>query len=176
YEGHAKGNQEVNFGDYGLQAQEGTYISNRAIEAGRKVISPFVKKTGKMWIRVFPQLGKTKKPLEVRMGSGKGSVESWVAVVKAGTVIFEVQGLPKDVAYKVLAQVSYKLPKNNDKKQEVKKPLTFEELLAQYRSALTVLQMKSKMGQLVKTHQIKQVKKEIARLLAKKHSLLNEKV
>ena len=113
YEGHAKGNQEVSFGDYGLQAQEGTYISNKAIEAGRKVISPFIKKGGKMWIRVFPQLGKTKKPLEVRMGSGKGSVESWVAVVKAGTIIFEVQGLPKDIAYKVLKQVSYKLPKNN---------------------------------------------------------------
>jgi len=76
YEGHAKGNQKVSFGDYGLQAQEGAYISNRSIEAGRKVISPFVKKTGKMWIRVFPHLGKTKKPLEVRMGSGKGSVES----------------------------------------------------------------------------------------------------
>jgi large subunit ribosomal protein L16 len=59
-----------------LQAQEGAYISNRTLEAGRKVISPFVKKTGKMWIRVFPHLGKTKKPLEVRMGSGKGSVES----------------------------------------------------------------------------------------------------
>ncbi|CAG8685127.1 8479_t:CDS:2, partial [Ambispora leptoticha] len=91
YEGHAKGNQEVNFGDYGLQAQEGTYISNRAIEAGRKVISPFVKKTGKMWIRIFPHL----------------------AVVKAGTIVFEVQGLPKDTAYKVLKQASHKLPKNN---------------------------------------------------------------
>jgi len=66
-----------------------------------------------MWIRVFPHLGKTKKPLEVRMGSGKGSVESWVAVVKAGTIVFEVQGLPKDIAYKILKQVSYKLPKNN---------------------------------------------------------------
>ena len=111
YEGHAKGNQEVSFGDYGLQAQKGTYISNRAIEAGRKVISPFVKKTGKMWIRIFPHWGKTKKPLEVRMGSGKGSIESWEAVVKAGTIIFEVQGLPKDIAYKVLKKASDKLPK-----------------------------------------------------------------
>lgn len=113
YEGHGKGNQEVNFGEFGLQAQQGAYISNKVIEAGRKVISPFVKKTGKMWIRIFPHLGKTKKPLEVRMGSGKGSVESWVAVVKAGTIIFEVQGLPKDIAYKVLKQASYKLPKNH---------------------------------------------------------------
>jgi len=107
-----KGNSKVNYGDYGLQAQEGAYISNRVIEAARKVISPHVKKTGKMWIRVFPHLGKTKKPLEVRMGSGKGSVESWVAVVKAGTIIFEVQGLTKEIAYKVLKQASYKLPKN----------------------------------------------------------------
>ncbi|WNE39970.1 MAG: 50S ribosomal protein L16 [Mycoplasmataceae bacterium] len=110
YEGHAKGNSEVNYGEYGLQAQEGAYISNRVIEAGRKVISPFVKKTGKMWIRVFPHLGKTKKPLEVRMGSGKGSVDSWVAVVKAGTILFEIQGLPKNASHEVLKKASYKLP------------------------------------------------------------------
>ena len=119
YEGHTKGNATLNYGDYGLQAQEGTYISNRALEAGRKVISPFIKKggkiSGKMWIRVFPHLGKTKKPLEVRMGSGKGSVENWVAVVRAGTIIFEIKGLPKDISHKVLEQVSHKLPKNNGK-------------------------------------------------------------
>lgn len=110
YEGYAKGNYKVSHGDYGLQAQEGAYVSNRVIEAGRKVISPYVKKSGKMWINPYPQLGKTKKPLEVRMGSGKGSVESWVAVVKKGTVIFEIQGLPKVTAYEVLKKASYKLP------------------------------------------------------------------
>lgn len=110
YEGSAKGNKEVNFGDFGLQAQEGAYISNKVIEAGRKVISPFVKKNGKMWIRIFPHLGKTMKPLEVRMGSGKGSVEKWVSVVKAGTVIFEIQGLTKTSSYEVLKRASYKFP------------------------------------------------------------------
>ena len=115
YEGKAKGNSQLSYGDFGLQAQEGVYISNKALEAGRKVISPFVKKTGKMWIRVFPHLGKTKKPLEVRMGSGKGSVEDWVAVVKSGTIVFEIQGLTRSTSYKVLKQASHKLPKNQGK-------------------------------------------------------------
>jgi large subunit ribosomal protein L16 len=110
YEGNAKGNSSISYGEYGLQAQEGAYISNRVIEAGRKAISPHVKKVGKMWIRIFPHLGKTKKPLEVRMGSGKGSVESWVSVVKAGTIIFEVKGLSKELAYKVLKKASHKFP------------------------------------------------------------------
>jgi len=110
YEGLAKGNKEVSFGEFGLQAQEGAYISNKVIEAGRKVISPFVKKNGKIWIRIFPHLGKTMKPLEVRMGSGKGSVEKWVSVVKAGTVIFEIKGLTKIASYEVLKRASYKFP------------------------------------------------------------------
>ena len=132
YEGPAKGNQEVSFGNYGLQAQKGTYISSRAIEAGRKVISPSVKRTGKMWIRIFPHWGKTKKPLEVRMGSGKGSIESWEAVVKAGTIIFEVQGLPKDIAYKVLKKAGDKLPKpkkdDDDKKVKCYKVVEMKNL------------------------------------------------
>ena len=110
YEGAAKGNNKISYGDFGLQAEEGAYISNRVIEAGRKVISPFVKKSGKMWIRIYPHLGKTKKPLEVRMGSGKGSVENWVAVVKMGTIIFEVQGLPKTTSFEILKKASYKFP------------------------------------------------------------------
>ena len=110
YEGTAKGNSQISYGDFGLQAEEGAYISNRVIEAGRKVISPFVKKAGKMWIRIYPHLGKTKKPLEVRMGSGKGSVENWVAVVKMGTIIFEVQGLPKATSFEILKRASYKFP------------------------------------------------------------------
>lgn len=101
---------KVNFGDFGLQAKEGGYISNRVIESGRKVISPFVKKNGKMWINIFPHLGKTMKPLEVRMGSGKGSVEKWVAVVKEGTVIFEIKGLSKEISYNVLKKAAYKFP------------------------------------------------------------------
>jgi large subunit ribosomal protein L16 len=76
YEGQAKGNKKIGWGQFGLQAQEGAYISNRVIEAVRKVISRYTKKFGKMRINIFPHLAKTKKPLEVRMGSGKGSVDS----------------------------------------------------------------------------------------------------
>lgn len=110
YEGKPKGNTEVNFGDYGLVAKSGHYISNRMIESARKAISPFVKKNGKLWIRIFPHLGKSQKPLEVRMGSGKGSIEKWVAVVKQGTVMFEVRGLDKETAYKALIKAAHKLP------------------------------------------------------------------
>ena len=110
YEGHVKGNKEVNWGSFGLQAQQGAWITNNQIEAARKVISRFTKKFGKMRINIFPHLAKTKKPLEVRMGSGKGSVESWVAVVKQGTVLFELSDLPRDIVYKALTQASYKLP------------------------------------------------------------------
>nr|WP_245939651.1 50S ribosomal protein L16 [endosymbiont GvMRE of Glomus versiforme] len=115
YEGYPKGNRVVSFGEFGLKTQEGAYITNRQIEAGRKFISPYVKKTGKMWIRVFPHLGKTKKSVGVRMGSGKGSIEEWVAVVKSGTIIYEIKGVSKSVAYKVLKKAGDKLPKNNGK-------------------------------------------------------------
>ncbi|MCE8163581.1 MAG: 50S ribosomal protein L16 [Candidatus Moeniiplasma glomeromycotorum] len=120
YEGQAKGNQKLNYGDFGLQAYGGgTYVSDKTIEAGRRVISPFVKKGGKMWIRIFPHWGKTKKPLEVRMGSGKGSIESWVSVVKDGTIIYEVQGLSRAIAYEVLEKASHKLPKKKGIKWKV---------------------------------------------------------
>jgi len=118
YEGKAKGNKEVSWGQFGLKSQQGSYITNNQIEAARKAISKFAKKIGKIRINIFPHLAKTKKPLEVRMGSGKGSVESWVAVVKKGTIIFEVQGLPKDIAYKALKQASYKLPKSNSEEKD----------------------------------------------------------
>ena len=109
YEGKAKGNVKVDFGDYGLVALEGNYLSNRQIEAARISISKHLKKTGKMWIRIFPHLSKTKKPLEVRMGSGKGNPEIWVAVVKEGTVMFEVAGLPENEAKRALTLAGHKL-------------------------------------------------------------------
>jgi len=110
YEGLAKGNKKVSWGQFGLQVQQGSYITNNQIEAARKAISKFVKKIGKMRINIFPHLAKTKKPLEVRMGSGKGSVDSWVAVVKQGTVVFEVSELSKDIAYQALTAAGHKLP------------------------------------------------------------------
>lgn len=96
YEGKAKGNKYVAFGEWGLMATSGDWISNRQIEAARIAISKAMGKTGKMWIRIFPHMALTKKPLEVRMGSGKGSPEQWVAVVKAGTVMFEVANISEE--------------------------------------------------------------------------------
>ncbi|MGL5246072.1 MAG: 50S ribosomal protein L16 [Mycoplasmoidaceae bacterium] len=94
YEGKAKGNRYVAFGEYGLVSTQGAWVTDRQIESARIAISKSLGKTGKMWIRIFPHLSLTKKPLEVRMGSGKGSPEKWVAVVKEGTVMFEIAGIP----------------------------------------------------------------------------------
>lgn len=110
YAGKAKGHKELIWGDYGLQALEGNWITNNQIEATRKVISKYIKKFGKMQINIFPHTPKSKKPLEVRMGSGKGSIDSWVAVVKRGTIMFELVGVPKDIAINSLKAASYKLP------------------------------------------------------------------
>lgn len=110
YEGKAKGNTDVAFGDYGLQALDGAWITARQIEASRIAMTRYMKRTGKVWIKIFPHLAKTKKPLEVRMGSGKGSPEEWVAVVKAGQVIFEVAGVDEATAKEALRLASHKLP------------------------------------------------------------------
>lgn len=110
YEGLSKGGDYVAFGDFGLQATEGNYISNREIESARIVLSRYTKKGGKVYIRIFPHLGKTKKPAEVRMGSGKGSIDSWVAVVKKNRVMFEIGGISEADAIEALHQASYKLP------------------------------------------------------------------
>ena len=99
----------VAFGEYGLAATEGGYISNKQIEAARVVLSKYTKKVGKSYIRVFPYLGITKKPAEVRMGNGKGQVESWNAVIEKGTVMFEIGGIGKQDAIKALKQAGYKL-------------------------------------------------------------------
>jgi len=110
YEGHTKGGDKVSFGEYGLVALEGAWITSRQIEAGRIAINRHMKRGGKLWIRIFPHLAKTKKPLEVRMGSGKGSPEEWVAVVKEGRVMFEVAEVSEDVAREALRLAANKLP------------------------------------------------------------------
>jgi len=110
YEGHAKGGTEVSFGEYGLQALEGAWITTRQIEAARIVLSRYTKRGGQIWIRIFPQLAKTKKPAEVRMGSGKGSPEDWVAVVQKGRVMFEIGGVDPAMAMEALRLSAYKLP------------------------------------------------------------------
>ena len=110
YEGKAKGNTELSFGQYGLQAVEGAWITNRQIEAARICLARYTKRQGKIWIRVFPHLSKSKKPLQVRMGSGKGAPDKWVAVVKEGTILFEMAGIDETLAREALRLASYKLP------------------------------------------------------------------
>jgi len=101
---------DVSFGDYGLQAMDHAWVTARQLEASRMAIQRHCKRAGKLWIRVFPDKPVTKKPLEVRMGSGKGSVEGWVAVVKPGRVMFEIEGVTKEMAYQAFALAAAKLP------------------------------------------------------------------
>ena len=101
---------DVSFGDFGLQATESSFVTSRQIEACRMAIQRHVKRAGKPWIRVFPDKPVTKKPLEVRMGSGKGAVEGWVAVVKPGKVMFELAGIPEADAREAFRLAGTKLP------------------------------------------------------------------
>ena len=100
----------VAYGEYGLQSLERCWLDTKQIEAARVAISRYMKRRGKMWIRVFPDKPFTKKPLEVRMGTGKGAVESWVAVIKPATVLFEVEGVLEPVARESLRLAATKLP------------------------------------------------------------------
>ena len=110
YDGHARGNTELHFGDYGLQAKEGAWISNRQIEAARIAMTRYMKRGGKVFINIFPHLALTKKPLETPQGKGKGNVEEWVAVVKTGKIMFEVSGVSEEIAREALRLASHKLP------------------------------------------------------------------
>ena len=120
----AKGGTELAFGEYGLVATEGCWLTNNQIEAGRIAITRHMNRQGQVWIKVYPHLAKTKKPLEVRMGSGKGAPETWVAVVKEGKIMFEVGGVSEEIAREALRLAAYKLPikcrvvKKDDKKGE----------------------------------------------------------
>lgn len=110
YDGHAKGNTELHFGDYGLMAKEGNWISARQIEAARIAMTRYMKRGGKVYINIFPHLAITKKPLETRQGKGKGNVDEWVAVVKTGKIMFEISGVSEEVAREALRLASHKLP------------------------------------------------------------------
>lgn len=110
YEGKAKRGTKVSFGKYGLQSLEGNYITERQIEAARIAITRYLKRNGKVWIRIFPQLPITKKPLEVRMGKGKGNVDHYAAVVKKGMILFEVDQVTDEQALEALRLGMHKLP------------------------------------------------------------------
>ncbi|MDG2282475.1 MAG: 50S ribosomal protein L16 [Longimicrobiales bacterium] len=101
---------KVSFGEYGLQALEPTWISNRQIESARVAMTRHMKRGGKVWIRIFPDKPITQKPAETRMGKGKGNPEKWVAVVKPGRVMFELEGVPEDVAKRAMELAAAKLP------------------------------------------------------------------
>src|SRR5919199_1527790 len=145
--GQAKGGTEVQFGEYGLQALEPAWITNRQIEAARIAMTRKIKRGGKVWINIFPHKPVTKKPAETRMGSGKGSPENYVAVVKPGRVMFEMSGV------------------NELDVEELKRRV------AQTRRELFNLRFQHATGQLENTGQLKEVRRNIARLL----TVLNQK-
>lgn len=108
--GNAKGGYTLNFGEYGLKALEPERITARQIEAARRSVSRYVKRVGRLWIRVFPDVPVSKKPAEVRMGSGKGSVEYWAARVKPGRILFEIDGVDEKTAREAFDRAAAKLP------------------------------------------------------------------
>lgn len=109
-QGKAYRGSTLNFGDFGLQALECGYITSRQIEAARIAMTRRVKRGGKMWIRIFPDKPVTKKPAEVRMGKGKGAPEGWVAVIRPGKILYEMEGIPRNLAQEALLLAAHKLP------------------------------------------------------------------
>jgi len=108
--GIAMAGTNVNFGEYGLKAMESAWLTSRQIEAARRAMTRYVRRDGKMWIRIFPDKSLTSRAAEMRMGSGKGTVDHWLAVVKPGRVLFEMAGVPEDLAKEALRLASAKLP------------------------------------------------------------------
>ncbi|MGI5876271.1 MAG: 50S ribosomal protein L16 [Dethiobacteria bacterium] len=108
--GFTKGGSEIDFGEYGLQALEPSWVTSQQIEAARIAMTRYVKRGGKVWIKIFPHKPVTAKPAETRMGKGKGSPEYWVAVVKPGRIMFELAGVPEEQAREALRLASHKLP------------------------------------------------------------------
>ncbi len=114
HKGHRRGaahsGNAINFGDYALQAEESAWITNRQIEAARRAITRYIRRGGKVWIRIFPDKPVTKKPAETRMGSGKGSPDHWVAVVRRSRILFELSGVDEATAKEAMRLASHKLP------------------------------------------------------------------
>ena len=110
YDGVTRGNKELHFGKFGLQALEGAWITQQQIEAARVAMTRYMKRGGKVWINIFPHLSLTKIPLETRMGKGKGQPEVWVAVVKKGKIMFEIGDVSEEIAREALRLASHKLP------------------------------------------------------------------
>lgn len=109
-QGHACRGNKIVFGEYALQTLESSWLSSRQIEATRRTITRYIKRGGKLWIRIFPDKPITARPAETRMGSGKGTPEYWVAVIKPGHILFELSGVPSNIAAQAIKLASYKLP------------------------------------------------------------------
>lgn len=109
-EGKASRGNTVAFGEYALQSLESGWVTARQIEAGRVAATHFLHREGKLWIRIFPHKSITRKPLETRMGKGKGEPDQWVAVVKEGTILYELAGVPEDIARQTLCRTAHKMP------------------------------------------------------------------
>jgi large subunit ribosomal protein L16 len=110
YEGRSKAGRSIVFGEFGLVAETGAYVSNRQIESARIAMTRHMRRGGSVWIKIFPHLAITKKPLEVRMGSGKGAPEGWVAVVSPGRIMFEIGGVDEETAREAFRLAAHKLP------------------------------------------------------------------
>ena len=173
--GEAKGGKEVSFGEYGLQATTSHWITNRQIEAARIAMTRYMKRGGKVWIKIFPHKSYTAKAIGVRMGSGKGAPEGWVAPVKRGKVMFEIAGVSEEVAREALRLASHKLPVKCKymKLEEIKKfvaglrGLSQEELAKkenELKKELFDLRFQAAAGQLDQTARLNEVKKQIARV------------
>ena len=108
--GKPQSGSQINFGEYGLQAMEAGWITSNQIESGRVAITRAVRRGGKMWIKIFPHKPISKKPAETRMGGGKGAPEFWVAVVKPGRIIYELSGVPRDIAKEAMQRAAHKFP------------------------------------------------------------------
>ncbi len=113
HRGHRRGKayrgSSIAFGDFALQAVEGGWVDNRQIEAARRAVTHHIRRGGQMWIRIFPDKGLSKKPVEVRMGGGKGPPEQWVAIIKPGRILFELAGVPADIAEEAMLRAAHKL-------------------------------------------------------------------
>src|SRR5690606_30372296 len=177
--GTAKGGTDLNFGGFGLKALEPNRVTAREIEAARRAITRQMKRAGRVWIRIFPDLPVTSKPTEVRMGKGKGSVDYWAARVKPGRIMFEIDGVPEDVAREALRLGAAKLSvrtrfvqriaeqgraemKASDIRSKTQDQLSHE--LASLKKEQFNLRFQKATGQLEKTARVKQVRKDIARI------------
>ena len=108
--GNSKGNFSLNYGSFGLKAMEPERVTSRQIEAARKAITRYLKRAGRMWIRIFPDKPITAKPAETRMGKGKGSLDHWVSVIKPGRILFEIEGVNREMAEEAFRNAGHKLP------------------------------------------------------------------